>query len=800
MKNGNLFLNSLNGYLPEIKNQNRYSRSFKENNNELIIKKIKDYSIKKYERNIDILNHIKNWSRNISKMNININKRKNVSSNDYSDKINNNKLSSINHNIEKKKHRYNLTINDSFKDNKKEKIKNIQFNSGFIKYENIQKKNNDNLINSNIINRNIFNSIENINKLNDNSNKDKKLVNNRYINYLSHYNTFNLIKQNKKFGLSTINILSNKLSNDKINNHNHINFILDKNNKNKDDENLYNFRDYIINDNSNKEELEETEKINKRIKRKYYISQNSKKSDKNILKINNMNNIKYKLIVPGLTNTSKNKFKDHIFKSLENNKVLHDCNNNNVSLIKDLKYLENLNNINNFIIILNQHILIENVLNNIFNSNCDNYNIEMIKSLINKYNIFFNKLNDICFELNIFVYKEYNNLLQEIIKLLICFHCLIFIILSLYDINSSLNIIKIHFMYIFNKLSFCIYNFFFKFIYIDLKNNNKYNNLPFVETLYDLYSNNSKYQIKSSLSNNDIFSILKKNYFIIKDSFNKILNNNNNLMNEIFLSLKSLLLNLNTKDLLYHIDICLNIYLYTLLEKNIQKAILNSGYSKNKYGLNSVPYLPPISDESKYKYTAVLDIDETLGHFISNEIQQKYFSNYGYLILDNKNEDNEDILKIGIFLVRPFAKLFLQELNNLFYEIVIFTAGTKEYCDKILDILDINNNLIKYRLYRSHLSLRNKDDDVKDLSLLGRNLNKIIMIDNLPKNYKLQEDNGLPINSWTGDINDTSLKDLLIIMKYIAEKNVKDVRDIIRAIKIQFNNNDYNYSKIKLIN
>jgi CTD small phosphatase-like protein 2 len=773
----------------------------KENNNELIIKKIKDYNIKKYERNIDILNHIKNWSRNISKMNININKRKNVSSNDYSDKINKNKLSSINHNIEKKKHRYNLTINDSFKDNKKEKIKNKQFNSGFIKYENIEKRNNDNLINSNIINRNIFNSIGNINKLNDNNNNDKKLVNNRYINYLSHYNTFNLIKQNKKFGLSTINILSNKLSNDKINNHNHINFILDKNNKNKDDENLYNIRDYIINDNSNKiEELEETEKINKRNKRKYYISQNSKKIDKNILKINNMNNIKYKLIVPGLTNTSKNKFKDHIFKSLENNKVLNDCNNNNESLIKDLNYLENLNNINNFIIILNQHILIENVLNNIFNSNSDNYNIEMIKSLINKYNIFFNKLNDICFELNIFVYKEYNNLLQEIIKLLICFHCLIFIILSLYDINSSLNIIKINYMYIFNKLSFCIYNFFFKFIYIDLKNNNKYNNLSFVETLYDIYSNNSKYQIKSSLSNNDIFSILKKNYFIIKDSFNKILNNNNNFMNEIFLSFKSLLLNLNKKDLLYHIDICLNIYLYTLLEKNIQKAILNSSCSKNKYGLNSVPYLPPISDESKYKYTAVLDIDETLGHFISNEINHKYFSNYGYLILDNNNEDNEDILKVGIFLVRPFAKLFLEELYNLFYEIVIFTAGTKEYCDKILDILDINNNLIKYRLYRSHLSLRNKDDDVKDLSLLGRNLNKIIMIDNLPKNYKLQEDNGLPINSWTGDINDTSLKDLLIIMKYIAEKNVKDVRDIIRAIKTQFNNNDYNYSKIKLIN
>ena len=50
--------------------------------------------------------------------------------------------------------------------------------------------------------------------------------------------------------------------------------------------------------------------------------------------------------------------------------------------------------------------------------------------------------------------------------------------------------------------------------------------------------------------------------------------------------------------------------------------------------------------------------------------------------------------------------------------------------DKVLDILDINNNLIKYRLYRTHLSLRNINNDVKDLSLLGRDLSKVIMVDN----------------------------------------------------------------------
>jgi Dullard-like phosphatase family protein len=347
-----------------------------------------------------------------------------------------------------------------------------------------------------------------------------------------------------------------------------------------------------------------------------------------------------------------------------------------------------------------------------------------------------------------------------------------------------------------------------KYILGDLKKY-KYNDLSFIDKLNVLYSINPKYNIKSNIADSEIFSLIQKNYLVSVDKFIKNINNNDNDMKEILNSIKSLLLDINKKDLLYFIDICLNNFLYTILNKNIQKAILNSKYNmsnKNNCALNSVPYLPKLTPDSKYKFTVVLDMDETLGHFICNEIKTKYFNNYGYLVDEDKynfskNYDNKDKLKVGIFLIRPYAKYFLEELNNLLYEIVIFTAGTKEYCDKILDILDLNNNLIKYRLYRSHLSLRNINNDVKDLSLLGRNLNKIIIIDNLPENYKLQEDNGLPINSWFGDINDSSLKNLLTIMKFIAEKNVKDVREVVRNIKIQFKNKkikDYDYGKIDI--
>ena len=801
---------TINYHLPEIKNNCRYAQSVKGNHKEKIIKKLGDKNAIKYQRNVDII-----WSRNFN--HIDLNKRKNSSINEENHNIISNKLSSIIYKANRNKSGYNLTITFPFKENKSEQDSNktnSMINNKPIRFSSVKNINNS-LIKK--INNHIFESIEDTNSnSNGNNNIDikKYKLKNRNINFFSDYNTPNIIKQKNRFELSTINIIKtnnifNKLSQDSnIINPNFLKIKINKedliNNKNYKNNNNDSTQNSIFNNNNENKELE-SEKAHCKNK-KYYITQNSKKSRKHI---SNINNIKYKLIVPGMINSSSSKFKNQIFKCLDDDNKSNktNINNENIPFLKNLKYHENLNNVNNFILLLKNHINIEyEFINTIekFNKQ-NNYkdNNIMVRCLINKYNIFFNHLNDISFEINIFQQNEYNNLLQNIIKILICFHCLIFIILTLYDTNSCINIIIIHYMEIFKKISFCLYNIFFKFIYMDLKNN-RYNDLFFIDLINNLYNNDSKYKIKSSLAINDIFSLLKKNCDIIICSLFKKLNNNNNFMSDILLSLKKYLLIINQKDLLFFIDLCLNVYLYTILDKNIQKAKANSNIHKNKVALNSVPYLPPILDESKYKYTVVLDMDETLGHFIFNEIKNKYFSNYGYLISDDKNNfnkisENKDKLKVGLFLVRPYVKYFLEELNKLDCEIVIFTAGTKEYCDRVLDILDINNELIKYRLYRSHISLRNINKDVKDLSLLGRDLNKIIIIDNLPDNYNLQKDNGLPINSWTGDINDTSLKDLLNIMNYLVNKKVKDVREIIRKIKTKINYDNIDYKKMNLI-
>ena len=62
---------------------------------------------------------------------------------------------------------------------------------------------------------------------------------------------------------------------------------------------------------------------------------------------------------------------------------------------------------------------------------------------------------------------------------------------------------------------------------------------------------------------------------------------------------------------------------------------------------------------------------------------------------------------------------------------------------------------------------------------------KIIIIDNLKDNFKLQPNNGLFIKTWTSDINDNQLFDLEKILRDIALFGVEDVRPVIEKI------NDY---------
>lgn len=51
------------------------------------------------------------------------------------------------------------------------------------------------------------------------------------------------------------------------------------------------------------------------------------------------------------------------------------------------------------------------------------------------------------------------------------------------------------------------------------------------------------------------------------------------------------------------------------------------------------------------------------------------------------------------------------------------------------------------------------------MSKIGREMSKIMIVDNLPDNFKLQINNGFPIKSFIDDMKDTHLIDLGKILK-----------------------------------
>lgn len=71
--------------------------------------------------------------------------------------------------------------------------------------------------------------------------------------------------------------------------------------------------------------------------------------------------------------------------------------------------------------------------------------------------------------------------------------------------------------------------------------------------------------------------------------------------------------------------------------------------------------------------------------------------------------------------------IFLFEMSQLF-ELVVFTAGLRDYTDEVLKNIDPKKR-IKHVLYREHCTILNKTYFLKNLSLLGRNLKQTILID-----------------------------------------------------------------------
>jgi len=202
------------------------------------------------------------------------------------------------------------------------------------------------------------------------------------------------------------------------------------------------------------------------------------------------------------------------------------------------------------------------------------------------------------------------------------------------------------------------------------------------------------------------------------------------------------------------------IFLTDILKTNNKGGSILYSNLKNSYPLKN--YI--LKKSSMKPLTLFLDLDETLISFIYKK-------------------ENE-----GLSRTRPFLFQFLNMVKN-YYELIIFTAATRDYADPILDCIEeTRGNYFSYRLYRESCTILN-NYYIKDISKFGIDLSKTIIVDNMAQNFKLQKDNGILISSfWGEDFKDDSLyflgKILVNISKEMIENKYQiDIRELILKYK-----------------
>ncbi|KAK6618940.1 hypothetical protein RUM44_003321 [Polyplax serrata] len=167
--------------------------------------------------------------------------------------------------------------------------------------------------------------------------------------------------------------------------------------------------------------------------------------------------------------------------------------------------------------------------------------------------------------------------------------------------------------------------------------------------------------------------------------------------------------------------------------------------------------LDAIRKQDIHKKCMVIDLDETLVHSSFKPI-----NNADFVVpveIDGK------VHQVYV-LKRPYVDEFLKRMGEL-YECILFTASLAKYADPVTDLLD-RWGVFRARLFRDSCVFH-RGNYVKDLNKLGRDLKKIIIVDNSPASYIFQPDNAVPVASWFDDMTDSELLDLIPFFEKLSK-------------------------------
>ncbi|XP_069558453.1 CTD small phosphatase-like protein 3 [Brachyistius frenatus] len=194
--------------------------------------------------------------------------------------------------------------------------------------------------------------------------------------------------------------------------------------------------------------------------------------------------------------------------------------------------------------------------------------------------------------------------------------------------------------------------------------------------------------------------------------------------------------------------------------------------SQSQYSRPCLRDIPP-KTRSTPEATLVVDLEETLMFGSLNVIEDAEFTFHTAF--------QDHWYKVYVIL-RPHVKEFLQAMSKI-YELFVYTCAKKEYGEKILDILDPQRKLFRHRLYQDDCACV-LGHYIKDLSIIGRDFSKTVVLDNAPHTYPYHLMNMIPIKSWNGESQDRELQKLIPYMEKLSA--AEDFQEVLKKRKDHF--------------
>ena len=195
-----------------------------------------------------------------------------------------------------------------------------------------------------------------------------------------------------------------------------------------------------------------------------------------------------------------------------------------------------------------------------------------------------------------------------------------------------------------------------------------------------------------------------------------------------------------------------------------------------------------IVEDDQYLKDVILDykLHKATPPFVKPKVTKRYtiVLDLGGTLLNLKIDQNGNTL----YLWRPGIISFLEGIKP-YYEIIAFSKLSKEYSELIIQQIDKYRILFDYNLSREHCVLVN-NKFVKDISRIGRDIRKMIMVDDTPENLEYHIDNGILIFPYNieSDNEDRVLYELKKLLLLFYNMGYEDLR---LALK-QYKNEIYN--------